>query len=89
MRVIRFDSGREFTAEDTKAALRGTEPASAWVASWRSKRELAPAPPTTDGPSSRGLPLAGASIYSKFRSTLCGSSAVWRGSKSHDSPPDT
>ena len=49
-------------------------------------RELAPAPPTTDGPSSRGLPLAGASIYSKFRSTPCGSGAVRRVEVSLETP---
>ena len=53
-----------------------------------SKRKLAPGA-TLGGLELAGMPLAGASIYSKFRSTLCGSSAVWRGSKSHDSPPDT
>ena len=59
------------------------------MASWRSKRELAPAPPTTDGPSSRGLPLAGASIYSKFRSTPCGSGAVRRVEVSCETPRPT
>ena len=47
-----------------------------WCSGARS--ESSRRPPTKGWPSSRGLPLAVASIYSKFRSTLCGSSAVWR-----------